>query len=168
MTIPRYGTPPAWARRHRLRPGVYAVIALGGGVLLTVQADGDGAPELQLPGGGTDPGEQPLAALRREVAEETGWSIASPRRLGAYRMFKRVPGDAWPPGGAGREPAGPDGRAWAEKVCTVYAARAGRRLHPPTEPGHAAVVLGVEDARLALSNEGDRRLLDRALALGLL
>ena len=153
MTIPRYGTPPAWTRRHRLRPGVYAVIALGGGVLLTVQADGDGAPELQLPGGGTDPGEQPLAA---------------PRRLGAYRVFKRVPGDAWPRGGAGGGPTGPDGRAWAEKVCTVYAARAGRRLHPPTEPGHAAVVLGVEDARLALSDEGGRRLLDRALALGLL
>lgn len=167
MSIRRVGTPPAPARRHRLRPGVYAVIRAGrGGVLLTVQADGVSAPELQLPGGGIDPGEQPLAALRREVIEETGWSLAAPRRLGAYRAFDDVAADAFAGGDPAHEPEG--GRVWAEKVCTVYAARAARRLGPPAEPGHAAVVLSVEDALLALAGPGQGAMLRRARAMGLI
>ena len=149
--------PPVPSRRFRVRPGVYAVIRLGRGVLLTVQADGEAPPELQLPGGGIDPGEQPLTALHREVLEETGWRIAAARRVGAFRLFKRVPPDAW--GG----PAEGE-RVWAEKVCTVYTARAACRLGPPSEPGHAAIALSPEDARLALTNPGDRAMLDRALA----
>lgn len=214
MVVRRYGRPPPAGRRHRLRPGVYAVIRLGahlgGGVLLTLQADGREPAELQLPGGGVDPGEQPLAALHREVLEETGWRLAAPRRIGAFRLFGAVPAAAFEGGGSfGRmememggaeaEPLGPgvllgrerlgarlrgraglrdappgddpghdaeDGRVWAEKLCVVYAARAARRLGPPTEPGHAAVALSEADARLALTSEGQRALLDRALALG--
>ena len=166
MTIPRYGTPPNRVRRHRLRAGVYAVIRLGGGVLLTVQADGEEPPELQLPGGGIDPGEQPLAALRREVLEETGWSIAAPRRLGAYRVFDSVPAEAFA-GGPGGDGGDRSGRVRAEKVCTVYAARGARRLGPPSEPGHAAVVMSVEDALLALTGPGQGAMLARARALGL-
>ena len=164
MTIPRFGTPPRAGRRHRLRPGVYAVIRTGGGVLLTRQEDDDGPPETQLPGGGIDPGEQPLGALRREVIEETGWSLGAPRRLGAYRIFKRVQPDSFADGAGG---PGRGEKVWAEKLCTVYAARAGRRLGPPTEAGHAPVVLAPAAARRALACEGQRALLDRALALGL-
>ena len=174
MTIPRFGAPPGAARRHRLRPGVYAVIRHGRGVLLTLQDDGDGPPEVQLPGGGIDPGEQPLEALRREVVEETGWSLGAPRRLGAYRVFKQVTAEAFAnrpvpgreTGGEARGEPGA-GKVWAEKLCTVYAARAGRALGPPTEAGHAVVVLDPAAARLALACEGARSLLDRARALGL-
>ena len=159
MTIRRHGQAAREARRYRLRHGVYAVIRAGGGVLLTVQAGGEEEPELLLPGGGVDPGEQPLAALHREVMEETGWALAAPRRVGAFRIFRRVPADAWGDGPA-------SGRVWAEKVCTVYAARAARRLGPPLEPGHAAVVLSAGDARLALANPGERAMLDLALGRG--
>ena len=166
--IRRFGTPPPWARRHRRRPGVYAVIRLGGGVLLTVQASGDGAPELQLPGGGVDPGEQPLAALHREVLEETGWRIAGVRRVGAFRRFEAVQASAFGPGtdarpgpGAalGRErvwartrttdadPMG-GGEVRAEKLCVVYAARATARLGAPSEAGHVALVLPRGQPRL--------------------
>lgn len=179
----RFGTPPPRARRHRLRPGVYAVIRLGGGVLLTVQASGDGAPELQLPGGGVDPGEQPLAALHREVREETGWRIGRVRRVGAYRRFDAVRASAFGPGTDARpgpgaalgleriwartrltdaDPAG-GGDVWAEKVCTVYAARAVRRLGPPSEAGHAALVLTPRDAARSLTDAGQSALLARAL-----
>lgn len=183
MSVRRYGSPPPWARRHRLRPGVYAAIRLGGGVLLTVQASGDAAPELQLPGGGVDPGEQPLAALHREVLEETGWRIAGPRRLGAFRAFVAVPASAFGPGtearpgpaaALGRErlwartrtvDAEPEGgrQVWAEKLCVVYAGRAVARLGPPSEAGHAAVVLPPEDALRALGGTGQGALLARAL-----
>ena len=162
MTIRRFGARPGAARRHRLRPGVYAVIRRAGGILLTVQADGTAAPELQLPGGGVDPGEQPLAALHREVLEETGWRIAAPRRVGAFRHFDAVPAGAFGPvpEGAG------DGRIWAEKLCVVYAARAVARLGAPTEAGHVAVLLRPEDARLALASDGQRAMLERVLAAG--
>ena len=162
MSIPRFGAPPRGARRHRLRAGAYAVIRARGGVLLTVQHAADGPPETQLPGGGLDPGEQPLRALHREVMEETGWTLAAPRRLGAYRVFVPMAAGAFARVAAGPEPVR------AEKLCTVYAARAGRRLGPPGEAGHAAVVLAPAAARRALGCEGQRALLDRAVALGLL
>ncbi len=117
----REGRPPRAGQRHVLRPGVYAVLPLGGTVLLTVQ-DGE-TPELQLPGGGVDPGEHPLAALHREVMEETGWRIAAPRRLGAFRRFVYMP----------------DYGIWAEKICHVYRARPVRPHGPPSEAGHAAI-----------------------------
>ena len=44
---PRFGPPPDPRRRYRLRRGVYAVLPLGRGVLLTHQAAP--VPEVQLP-----------------------------------------------------------------------------------------------------------------------
>ncbi|MCU0912307.1 MAG: NUDIX hydrolase [Rhodobacteraceae bacterium] len=123
------------------RPGVYAVLLSGGEVLLTHQAEPD--PEYQLPGGGIDPGEQPVAALHREVYEETGWTIALGRRLGAFRRFTYMP----------------EYDLWAEKLCTVYLARPILRLGPPTEAGHSAVWAPLDTAVRLVANEGDRRFL---------
>lgn len=130
----RYGTAPQRGRRYTRRPGVYAILLRETDVLLTVQAGEE--PELQLPGGGIDAGEHPLAALHREVAEETGWTIASPRRLGAFRRFSYMP----------------DYDLWAEKVCTIYLARPARRIGPPTEAGHTALWMPVADAGQVLDD----------------
>ena len=146
--IRRHGSPPARGVRHRLRPGAYAILPLDGGVLLTVQSAEDG-PEVQLPGGGVDPGEQPLPALYREVLEETGWTIARPVRLGAWRRF------VWMP----------EYRMHAEKLCAVYLARPVRRTGPPREPGHEAVVLPPEEAARRLAAPGDAAFLRAALGL---
>ncbi len=143
--IRRYGERVAAGQRYRRRPGVYAVLLRGDGILCTHQAEP--RPEFQLPGGGIDPGEHPLAALHREVFEETGWRIAAPRRLGAFRRFTWMP----------------EYDLWAEKVCTVYLAAPVRPLGPPTEPGHTAVWLPVGAALTLLGNEGDRAMLARAL-----
>ncbi len=142
--IRRYGPPPDY-RRHVARPGAYAVILSGRDVLVTLQE----APrrELQLPGGGIDPGESPLRALHREVREETGWTISAPRRLGAFRRF------VWMP----------EYRIHAEKICTVYVARAGLRIGPPSEPDHRALWLGVEEAVAHLGNAGDAAFLAAAV-----
>lgn len=143
--IPRYDAPPDRDRRYVLRPGVYAVLPRDGRVLLTHQAEP--TPEIQLPGGGIDPGESPLAALYREVREETGWTIAAPRRLGAFRRFTWMP----------------EYGIHAEKLCTIYVARPIRHLGPPSEPGHTAVWVDAGDAPAALANPGDRAFAARLL-----
>ena len=134
-------------QKYRLRPGVYAVLMLGRDVLLTYQADPHF--ELQLPGGGIDPGESPLQALHREVFEETGWSLAAPRRIGTFRRFAYMP----------------EYDKWAEKVGLVYLARPVRRLGPPGESGHTAVWLPAREAVGLIGNDADRHFLKLAFGL---
>jgi len=143
--IKRYGNSPQPGRSYTRRPGVYAVLLDRGALLTTHQADPE--PEYQLPGGGIDRGEQPIAALHREVMEETGWHIANVRRLGAFRRFTYMP----------------EYDLWAEKICTVYLARPVLQIGPPTEPGHLAVWMQPEVALTLLGNPGDRAMLARAL-----
>ncbi|MCB1312173.1 MAG: NUDIX hydrolase [Sedimentitalea sp.] len=140
--IRRFGASPEPGRRYTRRVGAYALVPRGDALLLTCQSDP--GPELQLPGGGIDPGESPLAALHREVFEETGWSIAHPRRLGAFRRYVFMP----------------EYGLWAEKICIVYVARPVLRQGPPTEPGHEAVWMPAGEAALRLGNPGDRHFAD--------
>ena len=139
--IRRYGESVKSDQSYKRRPGVYVVLVRDGLILLTLQA----APvaEYQLPGGGIDPGEHPIAALHREVREETGWKIDVTRRLGAFRRFTYMP----------------DYGFWAEKVCAVYLARPIYRLGPPTEPGHLAVWMTLPQALGRLGNDGDKAIL---------
>lgn len=138
----------AWRRHapYRDRMGAYAVIAGRRGLLLVDQEG-----ELQLPGGGIDPGESPIRALHREVAEETGWRIAAPRRLGCFQRY------AWLP----------DYGYWARKVQLVYIARAVRPLEVSLEPGHTARWMAPAEASRRLDVEGDRVMVRRAIAAGL-
>lgn len=148
--IPRFGEPPRTGQRYRRRPGIYAILPRAGRLLLTHQAEP--WPEFQLPGGGIDPGESPLAALHREVFEETGWRIAPLRRLGAYRRFTYMP----------------EYDLWAEKLCLVWLARPVLRYGPPTEPGHSAHWMAPEGALEALASRGDAAIVQRALRSGAL
>lgn len=139
--IRRYGEPVKTGQHYRRRPGVYAVLLRGDSILATFQQAP--VPEFQLPGGGIDAGEQPVAALHREVIEETGWKIDVIRRIGAFRRFTYMP----------------EYDLWAEKLCTVYLARPVLRLGPPSEAGHTAVWLPVAEAVARLGNPGDRAML---------
>lgn len=139
--IRRYGEAVKVGQSYRRRPGVYAILLRDGKMLTTYQAAP--VPEFQLPGGGIDPGEHPIAALHREVIEETGWRISIVRRLGTFRRFTYMP----------------DYEFWAEKVCTVYLARPVLRLCDPTEPGHQAVWMPPKEALIRLGNDGDRGML---------
>lgn len=135
--IKRYENAPKAGQRYQTRPGAYAILPNAGQLLLTFQA----APhyEFQLPGGGIDPGESPIQALHREVFEETGWSIAKPRRLGAFRRF------VWMP----------EYGIHAEKICRIYTALPVRRHGPPREAGHEPVWMYPSDAIQELANDGD-------------
>ena len=139
--IRRYGTPPLRGQRYVMRPGVYVILPRGRDVLLTYQEQPH--DEFQLPGGGIDPGEGAIQALHREVLEETGWRIATPRRLGAFRRFAHMP----------------EYDMHAEKLCHIYVARPVRAHGAPTEQGHHAVWMNQTDAAEHLYNSGDRAFL---------
>lgn len=143
--IRRYGEAVQSGQQYRIRPGVYAILPRGADLLLTYQTEP--YPELQLPGGGIDKGEDPVRALHREVYEETGWHIGAPRRVGAFRRFTYMP----------------EYDLWAEKVCHIYVARPVLRLGPPVEPLHTAMWCPAVDAVDLLSNVGERDFLRRLL-----
>lgn len=143
----RVGQPPEPNVTYRRRRGVYAILPRDGDLLVTFQGPPDN--ELQLPGGGIDPGEPPVRALHREVMEETGWTIASPRRLGAFRLFVYMP----------------DYDRMAEKICTVYVAHPVRRIGPPLEANHTELWVSPDVALETLGNPGDRHFLKHYLSL---
>jgi 8-oxo-dGTP diphosphatase len=136
--IRRFGDSPKSGVDYKVRPGAYAVLPRDGRLLLTFQEEPE--PEMQLPGGGIDPGESPQQALHREVFEETGWTIAAPRRAGAFRRFVYMP----------------EYDLWANKLCIIYVARPVRQLGPPSEPGHSALWVDPDVAARSLGNPGDR------------
>lgn len=144
--IRRFGDPPQPGIPYRRRPGVYAILPRGGALLVTHQSAP--IPELQLPGGGIDPGESPLQALFREVFEETGWRISHPRRLGAFRRYAYMP----------------EYDLWAEKLCVIYRATPVRCHGSPGEPGHTAVWITPDQALRRLGNIGDRHFVSREMA----
>jgi 8-oxo-dGTP diphosphatase len=136
--IRRYGGPVKRDKPYILRPGAYCLILRGDAALLTFQAD----PfyELQLPGGGIDPGEHPIPALHREVMEETGWTVRVNRKIASYRRFTFMP----------------EYDMWAEKICHIYLASPGLRKGPPIEENHTAVWMPVREAVHELASPGDR------------
>jgi len=143
----RFGDTPRADQRYIRRPGVYAILPRGRGLLLTHQSAPE--PEVQLPGGGVDPGEHPLTALHREVFEETGWKIAAPQRLGVFKRFTYMP----------------EYDLWAEKICTIYRAIPVCELSAPTEPDHTVLWLPPEQAIEMLGNRGDRHFVGKYLKL---
>ncbi len=145
--IRRIGMPPVKQQTYTLRPGAYALLVRDSQVLLTCQMEPH--PDFQLPGGGIDPGESPVTTLHREVVEETGWRIAKPIRLGAFRRFVFMP----------------EYHLWAEKLCHVYLARPAYQLSEPTEQGHRAIWMTPREASHTLGNEGDQMFLCRYFGL---
>lgn len=139
----RIGDPPQNGRAYTVRHGAYAILPRNGQVLLTCQFGTK--PDFQLPGGGIDAGESAVQTLHREVFEETGWRIARPRRLGAFRRHVYMP----------------EYDMWAEKVCHVFVAWPAMRIGEPTEPDHADIWMHPENAAHALGNDGDRMFLTR-------
>lgn len=143
--IPTIGGQRLAGQKYRSRPGAYAILMRGRRILLTEQTAPE--PDIQLPGGGIDPGESPRTALAREVFEETGYSCIVGPRLGAFRRFVWMPEYA----------------IHAEKICHIYLAQPGLRRGPPLEPGHRAFWASPVEAMNTLGNPGDRRFLRDAV-----
>ena len=140
----RYGKIDA-AQRYTVRPGAYAILLRDKMMLLTHEKLE--TSEIQLPGGGIDPGETPVRALYREVLEETGWHISRPRRLGAYRRFVFMP----------------EYDLWAEKICHVFLAFPVRRHGSPSESHHTALWAQPDVAAQVIADPGSRDMIARHL-----
>ncbi len=136
--IRRFGEPVRNDKRYIVRAGAYAILPHKNHLLLTFQELPK--PEIQLPGGGIDPGESAIAAVHREVMEETGWKIANPRKLGVYRRYTYMP----------------EYDLWAEKVAHIFVATPVIKMGDPTEKFHQALFAVPSDAIEMLANEGDR------------
>lgn len=145
--IPRIGERVQSERRYKLRPGAYAILVRDGTILLTHQ--NVPRPEVQLPGGGIDLGEQILPALHREIREETGWRASELRRVGAYRRFTFMP----------------EYDLWAEKLCHVYVGRPSLHIGLPTEPHHFAFWTSPIEAMSLIENEGELLFLRQVFGL---
>jgi 8-oxo-dGTP diphosphatase len=146
--IPRLGESVVRNTQYRLRPGAYVILPRDRQVLLTVQHSD--TQDFQLPGGGIDPDEHVIAALHREVREETGWRISKPRRIGAFRRFVFMPEYGF----------------WAEKLCHIFVARPVYKIGEPSEPDHSAQWVDLSFASQVLGNEGDRFFMSRFVHSG--
>jgi 8-oxo-dGTP pyrophosphatase MutT (NUDIX family) len=74
---------------ERFRPAIYGVLIQDGQVLL-VRAPQAFLGVVGFPGGGIEPGEAPLDALRREFVEETGVVVEPTRLLWATTELHRA------------------------------------------------------------------------------
>lgn len=144
----RFGEPKNPDQTYTPRPGAYGLLVRDNDVLLTHQALPN--PEVQLPGGGIDPGESPVQALHREVIEETGWRIRVARRIGVYQRYTYMT----------------EYDLWARKICHVYLARPTRQICEPLEPEHSAFWASWQDVPSLLDSAGDATIAGQFLKTG--
>lgn len=80
---------PPSGREYPERPvvGVGGIVISEGRVLLVRRANAPRAGEWSIPGGAVEPGEPLAAAVRRELAEETGLHV---RMLAVIEVFERI------------------------------------------------------------------------------
>jgi ADP-ribose pyrophosphatase YjhB (NUDIX family) len=108
-----------WSRAQAIRPSVSAVVIRDGHLLLQQRAD---SGEWGLPGGSVEIGETVVAAVEREVWEETGFEVTVSRLVGVYSdpRFQVV--------------RYPDGRVWHYvNLCFACELRGGQARPHPTE-----------------------------------
>lgn len=138
--------PPAYVSSVR------AIVFRGDEVLVVKQANGH---VYILPGGRVETGEDTEQTLRREILEETGWTLHGLRLLGCMHLHHLGPE--------------PDGYAYPypDFIWPVYVAQAGAHNPKAIRPDDwvaESFFLPISEARGLPLNEGELLLLEAALA----
>ena len=133
------------ARAETKKKGTRYGLIIGGAIvgvvgLVFIANSVLGGDDDESPTGDSVP-EVEAEAAEGEVFEETGWCITQPQVFFRFKVFSFMP----------------DYDLWAEKVCTIYAARPVYRKSAPTEPDHYSVILPIEAALSHLASDGDRQ-----------
>jgi 8-oxo-dGTP pyrophosphatase MutT (NUDIX family) len=115
--------------------------------IVPVRRAADGARVLGLPKGHVDPGETPLQAATREVREETGLVAEPVTELGEVRYWYRR-----------------DGRSVAKSVTFFLFGYVSGDTADHDHEIEQARWLDLREARSALTYEGERGMIERALA----
>ncbi len=142
--IPQFGARQP-GKDYRERPSVYGLAFDERRRLLVVRVPRK--DQLVLPGGGIDPGEEAVAALHREIREETGLAVRIVGALGRANQFIVTKNK---------------GKA-QNKLGRFYIVSVTARLGPPLEADHEVHWLPHAEADRALSWESHRWALARAL-----
>lgn len=79
------------AAAHGWREKVCCYVTRRPGELLVLEHVDAPEAGIQVPAGGVDPGETPMAAACRELFEETGLRLDGPRHLGSYEWDASAP-----------------------------------------------------------------------------
>ncbi len=128
------------SERYRDRPGAYG-ITIRDGSLLVVQ----GKAGVFLPGGGLEDGETVEDALRREYAEETGFSVVGCEFLWAAYQFVAERG------------------TWMRKHCSFFVVRASDVATAPVDCDEVPAWVPVERALALMVEEASVHAVRRAL-----
>ena len=129
-------------RDYVVRPGAYAVIADAGGRVGVMRTPSG----FHLPGGGVEDGEEPEAALAREVREECGRRIVAGSRIGeAIEHVHAV------------------GEGFFSKHCRFLRAWLAGDVSMPLETGHTLHFVTPSQARALLSHASHRWAVDAAV-----
>lgn len=131
----RFGTPEPGATYWH-RPGVYAVIQRADGLFAVVEMYGR---YYHLPGGGIDPGEDRMTALRREILEETGLQVTPGELIAEIEEYAYA-----------------DELGHFIKAGRYYRAEILDVAGPPQEEGHRLLWMSQQEALDCLKHEGQR------------
>ena len=101
---------------YRIRPGAYAIILREEDNKIGIVTDGNGIFFL---GGGIEKGEDKLSALKRELIEESGYSLKN------IQLFDKVSSYVY----SGT-------RGYLEVQATIYIARFDKKITDPIEKDH--------------------------------
>jgi 8-oxo-dGTP diphosphatase len=127
------------------RPGAYAIIRNSAREIAIIRTPRG----YFLPGGGVDPGEDMVAALRREVYEETGLGIEIDREIGTAAQYLS----------SARE------GIYYKKVGHFYLAAFAERLSETYEAEHELLWMAYDKAANSLNHEFQRWAIGIAEAL---
>lgn len=128
-----FGTPEPGCRYHD-RTGAYLIAEHAGSIALIQTPKG-----YFLPGGGMEPSEDPQACIRRELLEETGYTVRITGRVATADAYERHPM-----------------LGWFHPIQHYYAGELVEQVAAPSETDHTLVWKPLPEAEVLLLPECQR------------